>query len=378
MSGFKIYKDAELKLNDFIEKKIMNYSFSRNFDLGVERRDNISNLSHLISHRILLEFDIVKKILKKRKYSDVEKFIQEVFWRIYWKGWLEHRPKVWKDFIEFETNTVNKMNYEKAINGKTNISCFDEWVSELKNYNYLHNHSRMWFASIWIFTLKLPWQLGAKFFMEHLLDGDSASNTLSWRWVAGLQTKGKNYLARSSNIEKYTNGRFKNIKLNEDACPIEEDKIYETEELKKVFSTHTKSKILLMFETDLFFSNRTHLLDHYDQILMILLENADRKIKLSKTVLNYKRDLMVNFQKIFKNSRIISSLNLKEIVLKDKVIDLIYPFIGENLDYITKIESKNNISFNNIVREEDLMCWQYSKKGFFNFKKNIPVIIERI
>ena len=171
---------------------------------------------------------------------------------------------------------------------------------------------------------------------------------------------------------------FKNIKLNEDACPIEEDKIYETEEVKKIFSTHTKSKILLMFESDLFFSNRTHLLDQYDQILMILLENADRKIKLSKTVLNYKRDLMVNFQKIFKNSRIVSSLNLKEIVSKDKVIDLIYPFIGENLDYITKIENKNSISFNNIVREEDLMCWQYSKKGFFNFKKNIPVIIEKI
>ena len=52
----------------------------------------------------------------------------------------------------------------------------------------------MWFASIWIFTLKLPWQLGADFFMQNLLDGDPASNTLSWRWSAGIHTKGKNYI----------------------------------------------------------------------------------------------------------------------------------------------------------------------------------------
>ena len=60
----------------------------------------------------------------------------------------------------------------------------------------------MWFASIWIFTLGLPWQLGADFFLRHLLDGDPAANTLGWRWVAGLHTKGKTYLASASNIRK--------------------------------------------------------------------------------------------------------------------------------------------------------------------------------
>ena len=60
----------------------------------------------------------------------------------------------------------------------------------------------MWFASIWIFTLRLPWELGANFFYDHLLDADPASNTLSWRWVTGLQTQGKIYLATENNIEK--------------------------------------------------------------------------------------------------------------------------------------------------------------------------------
>jgi deoxyribodipyrimidine photo-lyase len=73
----------------------------------------------------------------------------------------------------------------------------------------------MWFASIWIFTLRLPWALGADFFMRHLLDGDPASNTLSWRWVAGLHTRGKHYVARAENIRRYTEGRYDPIGLDE-------------------------------------------------------------------------------------------------------------------------------------------------------------------
>ena len=81
-------------------------------------------------------------------------------------------------------------------------------LDELRTEGWLHNHTRMWFASIWIFTLRLPWPLGAALFEHHLKDADAASNTLSWRWVAGIQTPGKHYLARAENIARYTNGRF--------------------------------------------------------------------------------------------------------------------------------------------------------------------------
>ncbi len=74
---------------------------------------------------------------------------------------------------------------------------------ELTETGYLHNHARMWWASFWIHAEGLPWELGADFFFRHLLDADPASNTLSWRWVAGLQTPGKTYVVRLSNIEKY-------------------------------------------------------------------------------------------------------------------------------------------------------------------------------
>jgi deoxyribodipyrimidine photo-lyase len=94
------------------------------------------------------------------------------------------------------------------MNGQTGLDCFDAWATELVDTGYLHNHARMWFASIWIFTLGLPWRLGADFFYRHLLDGDAASNTLGWRWVAGLHTRGKPYPADAQNIAIFTAGRF--------------------------------------------------------------------------------------------------------------------------------------------------------------------------
>ena len=183
------------KIENFIENNLSQYSKLRNFDFGPEKRSNISCISPYVTHGILTEVEIIKEVLKKSLFIKNEKFIQEILWRIYWKGWLELRPKVWSDYLNslknLRKNFKDNQNYLNAIEGNTNIECFNEWVKELKEYNYLHNHTRMWFASIWIFTLDLPWQLGAEFFMQHLYDGDTASNTLGWRWVAGIQTQGK-------------------------------------------------------------------------------------------------------------------------------------------------------------------------------------------
>ena len=112
------------------------------------------------------------------------------------------------DLTVLEKDKRLRAGYLAAIDGETGIECFDAWSAELRETGYLHNHARMWFASIWIFTLKLPWRLGADFFYRHLLDGDAASNTLSWRWVAGLHTRGKPYAARADNIATYSEGRF--------------------------------------------------------------------------------------------------------------------------------------------------------------------------
>ena len=192
------------------------YAQNRGFDFGPERRGNVSQLSPYIRHRLLLEDEVASAALEHHGPDAADKFIQEVFWRTYFKGWLEQHPTVWTDYRNGVVQQIKCLaddsalydRYQKAISAQTGIDCFDAWVSELIETGYLHNHARMWFASIWVFTLQLPWQLGADFFYRHLVDGDPASNTLSWRWVCGLHTKGKVYLARAAGIENYAAGRF--------------------------------------------------------------------------------------------------------------------------------------------------------------------------
>ena len=372
------YDLVSTKIKNFLENNILNYAKLRNFDLGVDNRDNVSCLSPYLTHRIFSEYELIKSVLKKYKFATVEKFIQEVFWRVYWKGWLEKKPKVWCDFVN-SLNTIETCeNYYDAIEGRTKISCFNEWVNELKTFNYLHNHTRMWFASIWIFTLKLHWQLGAKFFLEHLYDGDAASNTLSWRWVAGLQTKGKHYLAKSWNIEKFTNNRFKNVSLNEQAEPIVEIESGSTQIIQIRHSLIQKNKNILVFENDLLLQSSTVDYKNYDRVLVILIENEKRNIKLSNNVFKFKKLLISDFNTIIDNSKIIKSNELEELFNIEKNFDVLYPSVGENLDYISKLKQKKDLNLNFIIRQEDKFCWQFANKGFFNFKKNIHNIINEL
>ncbi len=206
-------------LADFLPRAGRDYQNNRNLDRGRDGHSFVSRLSPFVRHRILSEEELISNVLTSHSRSAAFKFIQEIFWRTYWKGWLEHRPVVWdrfevevqSEFAKLKQVPVKNKIFEQAIGGSTEIAIFNSWVNELKETGYLHNHARMWFASIWIFTLRLPWQLGADFFYNHLLDGDPASNTLGWRWVAGLQTAGKTYLATESNIRKNAAQRLKTI-----------------------------------------------------------------------------------------------------------------------------------------------------------------------
>ena len=364
-----MYEKAAEDKSRFIQKGLKDYSSKRNYDFGPKSRENTSNLSKYISHRIINEYDLVREILSQYNLQKVDKFIQEVFWRVYWKGWLEHRPDVWRDFVDSDP-TYSEEEYKKAINGETGIECFDDWVKELKSENYLHNHTRMWFASIWIFTLNLPWELGARFFMKYLFDGDAASNTLSWRWVAGIQTQGKNYLARESNIRKFTNQRYMNTSLNENALPLENPKIYSLQDVRHLHATQ-KYKNLVLFESDLNVNERYSFFKNYENIFLVLLDNKNRNIKLDEKVLNFKRTLQEAFASEISNSQIIDEDTFMSL---NAQFDVLYPSIGENMDFLDR-EFKDIDKLHFIGLKEDIYCWQFSKKGFFNFKKNIPEVI---
>ena len=374
--NFKTSRKGALEvLENYVEKEITNYNSKRNFDFGPLNRENVSCLSPYITHRLITEYEVTKKVLSKHPHQKVEKYIQEIFWRVYWKGWLELRPKVWSDFIEDLKTIEENENYQKAINAQTDIKCFNDWVQELKENNYLHNHTRMWFASIWIFTLNLPWQKGAEFFMKHLLDGDAASNTLSWRWVAGLQTKGKHYVAQAWNISKFTNNKYQKVELNENALPLTDTREYKLK-APEISKQDIGSDTLLFFENDLNIESLK--LKKYQNIFCIFLSNERRKIKLDEKVINYKKKIIDDQTKRFSDTKVLEETQFEELAEKTKKFDIIYPSIGENLSFLKLIKKKKNLEYNFLVREGDEFCWQFSNKGYFNFKSNIPKIIQKI
>lgn len=200
------------KLARFLPQAAHHYGSMRNYDEGPGPRQHVSGLSPWISRRLVAESDVIAQVLSV--HADAEPachpFLREVLWRGYWRSYLEHRPTLWTSYQQIlaEHPPANDPRYREAIEAQSGIDVFDHWVRELRTEGYLHNHARLWFASLWIHTLRLPWQWGAAWFLEQLLDGDAAANTLSWRWVAGLHTKGKAYLASADNIAKFTSQRL--------------------------------------------------------------------------------------------------------------------------------------------------------------------------
>ena len=367
-----IYKN----LNFFIENFLRNYASKRNFDLGPPH-PNVSKLSPFIKRRFLTEKDILESIFSKYSLNSVDKFVQEIFWRTYWRGWLEFHPNVYKEFEK------NVKQYE--IPKKTGIKCFDHWTEELLDTGYLHNHARMWYASIWIFTLKRPWEEGAKFFSDYLIDWCPASNTLGWRWVAGLQTIGKNYIARSENIKTFTNNKFyPENQLNENSTPIHSEINLNEHIISKIQYDEVNIKNLDKSNLGLVLTNNDlslHKLinkntDHFAKCLFYM------KSK-SKSILvnNFERDLFLNVLEDIPDCEFISSFDKLVIWAKSKKLrNLIVPFetvgnvILNNEDLQSRLKSQNiNCIF--FLRNWDKRAFPYTKKGFFPFKKKIPELL---
>ncbi|MAI76736.1 MAG: DNA photolyase [Rickettsiales bacterium] len=381
------YINAKKILDDFISKGLESYSSKRNFDFGPENKSNVSCLSPFIRKRIIHERTILDNCLKNNKFGNIEKFIQEIFWRTYWKGWLEGRSKVWEDYnkkLEFLKDEINfkplKKDYLKAVNGNSGIDCFDSWVKELVTTGYLHNHSRMWFASIWIFTLNLPWELGADFFYKNLLDADPASNTLSWRWVAGLQTEGKIYLASEENIEKFSKFKFskKPVLEKKPKLPTYINYTY-IPPLFKEKETSNDETFLITLNNLIYSDYQIQKIRNYNVLFLDLRsEVSTRNVKDE-----YDQEAIKEYID-FLNHKNIKVKCLKEIgQLADickpkKTIICDYPGVGYQLDKINEASKRYDIEVKFIYDQFDLMCWPYAKAGFFKFKKKIPFFLENI
>ena len=369
------------------------YRDNRNYSYDLKNnRNTTSLLSPYIRYRLLSEEDIIKKTLSINPFTKTEKFIQEIYWRTYWKGWLEHRPDVYDDYLaqrnELLKNLSNTSNYQKTIEGETHLTFFNDWVKKLKKDGYLHNHIRMWFASIWIFTLELPWQLGANFFMENLLDGDPASNTLSWRWVAGIQTKGKHYLARKNNIIKYGNLNInENIKLNEQAECLKENKDYFAKDLVFDISENINLDSILIPTDDLNFIVNNKF--RYKNIFSGIPFKDYNDHKFAKqvkdhikniTISNFKdNDFYSDYEYIIEFENYYQSFSAWIKTKNIKTIGLPYVPTGNWKKIYKKLINKNpSINFVYLHRKYDKQAWKFANKGFFNFKKHIPELISKL
>ena len=181
----------------------IDYARTRNFGDG-----KITRLSPYIHHGIMSLNEVRNHALTKcNEPVQITKFIQELAWRDFWQRILTAHPQwAWEDVEPYKTGFIAQ-DYadvlpEDIAEGKTGVACIDAFIRELIQTGYIHNHARMYLASYVVHFRRIKWQIGARWFLQHLLDGDVASNNLSWQWVASTFSH-KPYIFNLENVDKY-------------------------------------------------------------------------------------------------------------------------------------------------------------------------------
>lgn len=365
------------------------YAARRNYDLPAQGHPGVSQLSPYLRHRLVTEDEVLSTVLGRYSAATAEKFVQEVCWRTYWKGWLEMRPNVWSDYLRALDQIGPVDGLLAAQSGQTDIEAFNDWVRELVDTGYLHNHARMWFASIWVFTLRLPWQAGADFFMRHLLDGDPASNTLSWRWVAGLQTQGKHYLARPSNIAKYTEGRHNpEWRLNTQAEALSGPPPPDLRSLPEVGHVQNGLRTgVLLHEEDLSPDFLTEAATNIVSHAALVATHARSPLPVSPQVLGFATgaltDARTRWSARFGDEGPMTTdvSSLVDWAREARLEQVITPYapVGPSASALRKLRkafSDHDVSLVRIRRPWDSAAWPHATHGFFRFKKKITNLIE--
>ena len=387
-------EEALVLLAAFLPKAGTSYTRNRNFDLGAGQHKHVSQLSAYIKRRIITEEYVLKKVLSAHSLNEAGKFIDEIFWRTYFKGWLESRPHIWMQYCadvhhlthELQTQSGLRDRWAAACLGETGIDCFDAWAKELAETGYLHNHARMWFASIWVYTLQLPWQLGADFFLRHLLDGDAASNTLSWRWVVGLHSVGKTYLARAENIQRFTNGRFAPKGLAQVAPPLNDTASTMAPKIIDPPNPYLEGRKtgLLLHSDDL---NIAHLTHRSDCIASAAYRPVDAGTMLvsSPKLLEFNNAALDAATKRWKPNLlnccdVTTPEGILSWALENKLEQVVTPYaaVGNTSQMLEKCKhllSNHGVQLTQVMREYDIISWPYATKGFFKFREKIPKIL---
>ena len=389
-------RDAGLaRLEQAAPKLGRHYKDNRNHDLGPDDRTNVSVLSPWITHRLVSERDVVERTVRDHGKGTPEKFVQEVFWRTYWKGWLEMRPHIWRSYERRRDRALDQMegnggirrDYGAAVAGETGIEGFDDWAREIRETGYLHNHARMWFASIWIHTLRLDWTLGTDFFYRHLLDGDPASNTLSWRWVAGLQTRGKAYAATQSNIARFTNGRYNPRGLNENPVPLDDDEDTSPDPIDPPSPLPGGRALLLVHAADCTPEQLRWPGTEIVAVASFCAPDERSPLRTSAIVTDFVRgavqDGAQRASQKFGGDLTLADDDAEAVVAAAKAVaadQIVLPTVPvgdlrDRLDRVRAAARDAGLGWHENRRDWDTRAWPYATKGFFKFKERIPQLM---
>ena len=393
--------EGQARLERFAPNMGRDYAQGRNFDRGAGAHRDVSMLSPYIRRRLLTEQEVVATAIKSQGAEASAKFIDEVIWRSYFKGWLEQRPEVWDSYTAGLRQDLAKMQGDAGLRhavhaaetGQTGLSYFDSWALELIETGYLHNHARMWFASIWIFTLKLPWRVGADFFLRHLLDGDPASNTLSWRWVAGLHTRGKPYVAQADNIARFTNERFvpRAQELTQNAAGLE---ALEPDGLPASKAPRSPLAPQRHLPTALLLTEEDCRIEDFpieDLICTTAATLAASPMRspreVARPVVQFEAGALADVAQ--RSGLAVSSMvlgapsDLAQWALQSGAEQIVTPYVpvGPLRDWLMRAKPELDaagISLAEWRRDWDAMIWPYATAGFFKVKKQIPKFLREI
>jgi deoxyribodipyrimidine photo-lyase len=175
------------------------YGRTRNFLDGA-----VTRLSPYISRGVISTRFVMERVFERGfRYQEIEKFIQELAWRDYYQNvWRVKQDMIDRDLRQPQPDVANRSMPKAILDASTGIEAVDAAIKGLYATGYVHNHARMYIASIACNIAKSHWLVPAKWFYYHLLDADWASNACSWQWVAAAFS-GKKYYANQENINKY-------------------------------------------------------------------------------------------------------------------------------------------------------------------------------
>ncbi|MBN2647791.1 MAG: DNA photolyase [Thiotrichales bacterium] len=183
------------------------YRHDRNFLDG-----HVTRLSPYVRHGLVSPQQLMQQALQVAGVEAGERFIQQLAWRDYFHLYLAQFPQAaWQDVEPYKTGWL-AADYAQDLPAdiaaaSTGVRLIDQLICELLQQGWLHNHARLYLAAYVVHWRRVRWQAGAQWFLQHLLDGDLASNNLSWQWVASTFSA-KPYIFNLENVEKFSRGRL--------------------------------------------------------------------------------------------------------------------------------------------------------------------------